>query len=204
MRDIAKAAGISEALIYRHFSSKEVLYQEIYFYIDLQINAMGEYFAQHEPKTETLVQIIYALVWMILTEMPGRNKEQKQFERLLVYSLLENTSFAKFVFRQYDLQLMPLWEASIEVALERGELYEPMIGTAVKMWLSHHLLMAVNFLHLSGEPLFPYEGSKMDLISGVVIFILRGVGLKDEIIREHVQPDLMIDKVEKIFNSEFI
>jgi AcrR family transcriptional regulator len=201
MREIARAANVSEALIYRHFSSKEELYKEIYFYIDSQIEIMGQYFRRYEASTQTLFRIIFALSSMIMSEMPGHRDDQKVFERLLVYSLLENTSFAKSVFEKYDRELTPLWLASFASAQQAGDMYEPLSDSVAKMWLSHHLIMAINFLHLSGESLFPYGGSKQELINGMVVFILRGTGLKDRVIRNHLELEDMEGIVRKIFGK---
>ena len=202
IRDIAKAANVSEALIYRHFPSKEALYKEIFFYIDSQIRVLGEYFKDKEPSTTTLVRMVYALTGMIMTEMPGRGNEQKLFERLLVYSLLENTSFAKSVFLQYEKELMPLWKRSMDVALATGDMHIPIIDTEAKLWLSHHLSMAMNFLHLSGESLFPYTKSLNDLLEGMVVFTLRGIGLKDEVIRQLAETENAERIIDEIFALE--
>ncbi len=177
IREIAKAAKVSEALIYQHFDSKTTLYENAYFYIDPTIDELCNYFKKHDPSTETLVKIIYSLSSMILSEIPGRNEEQKKFERLFLYSLLENTNFAKSVFQKYDSELTPLWLSSIEVAQKNGDMYKPLIDPVSKMWLSHHLAMAINFLQISGETLFPYNDSKNDLVRAIVIHLYKTVNI---------------------------
>ena len=185
MREIAKAANVSESLIYQHFASKEVLYGEIYFYIDSEIEDLCNSFRDAEPSIETLVRIVYSISNMILLEVPGREEEQKTFERLLAYSLLENPNFAKALFQKYDNELTPLWMASVLKAQESGAMYEPLVEPTMKMWLFHHLVMAINFLNLSGETLFPYKGTTNEFIESMVIFILRGIGLKDASVNKY-------------------
>ena len=184
MREIAHAANVSESLIYQHFHSKEELHGEVYFYIDSQIEALCQYFKGADPSTETLVKIVYGISNMILREIPDHREEQKMFERLLAYSLLENPSFAKTLFQKYDKELTPLWMASIESAQDAGDMYHPLVEGSLKMWLFHHLAMAINFLSLSGEKIFPYQGTTDDFIEAMVVFILRGIGLTDDAVKK--------------------
>ncbi len=199
MRDIARAAHISEALIYQHFPSKESLYQEIYFYLDPQIDALCNYLSQFQPSTETLVKIVYSLSMMILSEIPGQNDEQKKFERLLVYSLLENSDFARTVFGKYEMKLSPMWLECIEQASHAGDMFESTVKAKRKMWFAHHLAMAINILHMSGQKLFEYDGTLDDLAESMVIFILRGIGLTDEAVRKYAHSVALKNVVSEIF-----
>src|SRR5882724_840780 len=62
-RDLAKAAGVSEALLYKHFPSKELLYDAM-----LEACAQGPSFEQFhrimalEPSTSTLVLLVHYLI----------------------------------------------------------------------------------------------------------------------------------------------
>ncbi len=100
MREIAKAAKVSEALIYQHFPSKEALYEEIYFYIDPQIEELCSYFKDDEPSTETLVRIVYSISNMILMERPGREEEQKMFRETINLQLIGKSQVCQSSFSE--------------------------------------------------------------------------------------------------------
>lgn len=202
MRDVARAAKVSESLIYQHFSSKMDMYREIYFYLGPQVDALCSYVKEFEPSTETLVKIVYSLSMMIMSEVPGQGENQKIFERLLIYSLLENLDFAKSVFEKYEEELSPLWVESIESAWQSGDMYKQLVFPVNKMWFVHHLSMAINLLHTSGEKLFTYEGSLDDLITSMVIFVLRGIGLTDEAVQKYAHSDQLKKILDEIFTPE--
>ena len=102
VRDIARAANVSEALLYKHFPSKEKLYDEILrFSANVRVLASNE-MAKLKPGAETLVKYVYMIMKLILFEVPGMEKDQFWHERLMFRSLLGDTGFAKRHFKIFQ------------------------------------------------------------------------------------------------------
>lgn len=199
MREIAKAANVSAALLYKHFPSKEAMYKEIVSYINMVSNAAKETFKEIEPGAETLVILIYSLYRAILFEVPGNAEKQKMHERLLFYSMLENVSYAKMAFEKVATYYLDLALASYDKAVEDGDIVETGADQANLFWFVHHLAMALNLCHLSPQPAFPYATSKEELADEALLFALRGIGFKDESIRKYYKPSKLAVFVRGIF-----
>src|SRR5436190_19433217 len=60
-RELAEAAGISEALLFRHFPSKQLLYREILL-LGCEGDPALEKLATLQPSTETLVCMVRFMV----------------------------------------------------------------------------------------------------------------------------------------------
>jgi len=70
-RELADAAGVSEALIYKHFPSKESLYAEIQNAGCKDKDRSLEKLANLDPSTSTLVHIVYYLLRSIVMGKAG-------------------------------------------------------------------------------------------------------------------------------------
>ena len=61
-KDLARAAGISEPLLYKHFPSKEALYLEIQAFSCRGIDPVVQNLSELDPSTSTLVHLVYYLM----------------------------------------------------------------------------------------------------------------------------------------------
>jgi len=199
VRDIAKAANISEALLYRHFASKEELYEEVMDYTG-KVSATGIRKLQDlEPGTEALVATIYLLVRAIFLEVPGLQEEQHLHERILYRSLLGDTKYARTHFNRLRGILEEEMSRCLDAAAEAGDLEPVPIGSLNRMWFVHHLAMALNLSQLSDEPAFEYEGSREELVNQVVLFCLRGIGMTTLAIERTFRPDRLREMFERLY-----
>lgn len=199
VRDIAEAADVSEALLYKHFPSKESLYEEMLDYTGEVSAAAFEQLKDLKPGTQTLVIQIYFMVRLILLEVPKMKDQQRWHERLLFHSLLGDARYARTHFLSIQKVLENTINACFDAAVETGEIAPNRLGHSTKMWFAHHLAMALNLCHMSEEPAFEYDVSKEELAEQAVLFCLRGIGMTEPAIEKYFQPQRLKAMFERIY-----
>ena len=196
-KDIAKAAGISEALIYRHFSGKDALYAELESHC-VEANALGvALFEGATPSTAILVTGIAVLVQAVF---PGIGEPQlhEDTKRLVTSSLIGDGRFAKAFLDRHVKPWVSLFEKSLDAARAAGDLEEELHTGKAELWFVHHL---ANTLHLVGLPrgdVVDYGMSQEGLTERAVRFLLRGIGLKNTAINRHYDPKKLKTILAKI------
>ncbi|MBV8934947.1 MAG: TetR/AcrR family transcriptional regulator [Alphaproteobacteria bacterium] len=179
-KELAEAAGISEALLFRHFPSKKHLYGEI-----LRLGCEGdpalERLAALEPSTATLVRMITFMVHYFL--LGGVEEAELDTRlRLVLHSFLEDGEYARELFETIFERVHPLFVASVEAAAASGDLKPEPIASANRFWFGHHIAAMVAFVSLPGRASVPYQGSATALVDEASWFILRGIGMTDSAI----------------------
>ncbi|PWC90289.1 transcriptional regulator [Azospirillum sp. TSH100] len=182
-REIAQAAGVSEALIFKHFPSKASLYEAIFLSC---IDGDPEYerLVALPPGTDTLVQIIQGLVHYFVIELPTDQNERAR-HRLSIISLLEDGEFMRQVFEGIRNRFLPCVASSIEAATAAGDLVAGPVDAENGFWLAEHLCEMMATVCLSGGAIVPYPCGRPDLARQTIWFILRGLGLSDTTIAAH-------------------
>ncbi len=113
-REIARKAGISEAVIYKHFSRKEDLYKAI---IDSRCTNPGG-----EPRLLSMLKgkegrEVFVIIASYLLE---EHRRDSSFLRLLMYSALEQQSLSELFINTRGLEFLGFLETHIQSLIEKG------------------------------------------------------------------------------------
>ena len=187
-RELAEAAGVSEALLYKHFPSKESLYSEIQSFGCRGKEPLFEKMAELEASTSTLVHIVYFLVWSLSIGRRGDPIGWETRHRLVLNSCLEDGSFPRFLLKSHLASCFPKIDACLAESEAAGDLVRSPVHNQNRWLFAHHLACMLAIMHLPGEPVVDYLVSREELLHEAVWFVLRGVGLTDKAIATYYNP----------------
>ncbi len=187
-RMLAKAAGVSEALLYRHFPSKEALYEEIgrQHIADDETNPAVKRLLAMPPGSPRLIATVQYLIAHV-----HYGESEDIFPRLIAQSLLEDGSLARSVLGKFREELLPFMKESIEAASRAGDFVKDAIPGEAEFWLLQHLTFAVRLHRLPDTPVIDSWGGQKDQLDRTIRFALRGMGLRRKAIAEHYNADLL-------------
>lgn len=187
-KQLADAAGVSEALLYKHFPSKESLYGEIQSYGCRGCDPGLRKLIDLEPSTSTLVHIIY---YIVRANVIGRSCETMNHEvrhRMILNSCLEDGAFTRFLFRNRFSENLERIVECMRVADANGDLVASPVSRENRLLFAHHLATMIATIRLPREPVVDYGASEEGLLNQAVWFALRGLGLRDSAIARHFRP----------------
>jgi AcrR family transcriptional regulator len=187
-KELAEAAGVSEALLYKHFPSKESLYSEIQNLGCAGRDAGLEKFSSLDPSTSTLIYIVYFLMRTIAIGKPGEPVSWEMRHRMVLNSCLEDGSFTRFLFQNRVNDCISKMIACLDAAEASGDLAASPVFKENRLRFAHHVAAMIAIMHLPENPVIDYRASREDLLHQAVWFALRGMGLKDEAIAAHYNP----------------
>ena len=114
-RAIAKTAGVSEAIIFRHFATKEDLYDAIINFTVEQRHTLWEQDEASLNPTQDLKTHLSTFAEAYIQ----RNRNDPTFIRLMMYSALEDHKFREKFFEIYHSPHLQAIQKTIQKGIER-------------------------------------------------------------------------------------
>jgi AcrR family transcriptional regulator len=187
-KEIAEAAGVSEALLFKHFATKAALYGEILSHgCRRDIDPALEALRAAEPSTATLVRMVHVMLRLIVIGQP-EDEDRDIRHRLMINSLLEDGEFARIVMENVFGWVYPTFAACLEAAAASGDLAAVPGAPENRFWFGHHVAAFLAYARLPGRSTVPYDGPIEAVVADAVRFILRGIGLAERAIDAHFDP----------------
>lgn len=185
-RDLAKAAGVSEALLYRHFPSKKAMYEAMSegcmgTQEERELHAAVEL----EPSAQTLILITH---WIIAKILRGSNDKSKAVDTLAVRSMLEDGDFMRTLCKTKFPPLHAKMEQCLAAARKRGEMIPEVQPTDIEAWLIHAVGLGIRLPLKPARPVLESKLSRDEIIERAVWFSLLGLGLKGEVVKKLYNP----------------
>ncbi len=190
-RELAEAAGVSEALLFKHFPSKEAMYAAIQqaCWTEVAEEELGR-LSKLTPSTSSLVLLVYALANKIISgEALARRAQPNQFEKLMLRSILEDGDFARGMLQRFDRGWLSKFEECVQAADAAGDLERRTVPGRIAGWFVHDLSVMVMLQLLREPPVADYGASRSELIEYAVRFVLHGIGLSEDAIARHFNPE---------------
>lgn len=193
-REIARQAGVSEALLFQHFPSKAALYQEILAQGCDGDPALAKLMSL-EPSTAALVEMTQMFVRHFIQGDAGASEEADTRHRLVVNSFLDDGEYARLLFGWVRDEIYPWFAACMDAAEKAGDLVGGGVRRENAFWFGEHVAALIAYARLSGQPTVPYVGDAEAVIADATRFILRGHGLSDAVIDRHWPAALPAEQV---------
>ena len=197
---LAAAAGVSEALLYKHFPSKEELNAAIEQDCVLHATADAQHFASLPDSTETLVMMVWLLMNNICEGSPREQEmlgQNRHLTRLMMRSLLDDGEFARNFLEGAAAQWLVKVRSCATAAERAGDLVESSTHAALGVWFAHHISVALVMFSLPSVGAITYDvlenGEERSLDRKEVTeyatrFALRGLGLTESAFERWYRP----------------
>ena len=121
-RALAEAAGVSEALLFKHFPNKEALYSAMQTFCSNERDPEKlERIKALEASTSTLVLIVHMMVSRMVRRECSGDEDASIHHRLMLRSMMEDGEFARLFFQRNLSCWMTKVEECLEAAAATGE-----------------------------------------------------------------------------------
>jgi len=191
-RELADAAGVSEALLFKHFPNKEALYSAMQMFCSMEQDPEKlERIKGLEPSTSTLVLIVHMMIAKTVGRECKDEADAMMHHRLMLRSLMEDGEFARLFFQKNLSCWMTKVEESLEASVAAGETIRGPVLPKLGALFAWNLARSITFSRIPARPIVDYDAPREKLVEQAVWFTLRGFGVTDEAIKRYYNPEAL-------------
>jgi Transcriptional regulator len=178
-QEIARAAGVSEALIYRHFSSKEVLHTAVLRETIREQNASYHLIGLQDLTPRGLILNLRGYFRIVTGDGPERVREGF---RLLLSSVAGDNQFARQIYRRAQRMQVEMIRKVLGDAKDAGDIVGDVLDVANTSMFIEHIGTMMNSLYEASAHNSPYHGDRDKIVDDATRFVARGLGFREETI----------------------
>jgi len=182
-QDIARAAQVSEALVYRHFASKQALYRAVLRRIIRDQNANYDIVGLHDITPRGLIINLRTYFRMVVGDGPENAREGF---RLLLASATGDTTFASLIYRRANRMMNGRVRQALTRAHECGDIRGKVLDVRNTSMFTEHVGTMMNTLIAMPSQGRPYSGDQEKVVDDAVWFCCRGLGFTEEAIARYL------------------
>jgi len=198
-KEIAEAAGISEALMYRHFKGKEELYVEIQALICSQKDNIMRQFEAMPLSCDTLALLVFFNIQVVNEAFEG-DLIRESIPRLFLMSLLEDGRFVQTFYQAKFECLIPIIEKQLQYCKREGVLNATSnLNAKEVLFFTHHVATGIRFGRLPGD-IYDYGVDQKDCLRDAFRFAIRGIGFREDYLQK-LNHDALLERYEGMFSA---
>lgn len=180
---IARAAKVSEALVYRHFPSKLALYRAVLRQVFLEQDESLRDFGINQTGTAGLIRSIHAFMRSVAETGDQAGKDR---HRMTLASLAGDGSYASLIYRRSQRRGRTAIAASHAAARADHDMAGIALDPGATAMFIEHVGTMIGAITALPEHARPYGIGGEELARQAAWFCCRGIGLGDEAIARHL------------------
>ena len=176
-QQIAQAAGVSEALLFRHFPTKTHIYRAVLRGVIQDQNDNFRKIGTTEASTEGLLEIVHRL---IVHAMGGAQAFNADGMRMVIGSLAADGGYARLIYRRALRLSLDGLKRALAAAREDGGLTGSPISAVNAAAFLEHVGTMLMMARCHEQTVIPYEGDDSQVVREAMLFCGRGLGIDEK------------------------
>ncbi|MGH1468587.1 MAG: TetR/AcrR family transcriptional regulator [Bdellovibrionales bacterium] len=162
-KELAAAAGISEALIYKHFKSKSELFEAVKTRCCKNVHPVAERLLQKAEAKERLPLSIVLLAHAVHVGFEEDLLPKKEMHKLVLQSLAAKGDFAVETFSNFGKWICPISEDMTEGQRE-GWLKKTPFSNEELLWMVHHFIVGMAFTLMPEKKMEVFDVDAVEIV----------------------------------------